>query len=278
MQRLFSVHWLAVLFCLLAVYAAWGPAHASAPNQAPSFPTQATATANANLRDGPGTTYAKVGGVKAGDTVLLAACNVDCTWYQLKGGQWIFAELVDVEVRRSGRGSSTGSAAKPAAIFGDPPKVCNALKAEGLVPLGSGWSDEALGYFNCFSDDLEVTTGSYSAVGDVPNTLNYGAESDFKDHVETVTLVADIFNTAKEAQAVKSFGAMAATMFQRLGLEMPPGLSAAIAGGEGCLLHNAVWRRDAQPRKVQPWLRFEAADQGRSGNSGAGSRRHCSTN
>lgn len=236
MKRLLSAHWLAGIFCLLLVSGAWGPVRASTPAQEPSFPTQGTVNANANLREGPGTTYPKVGGVKAGDTVFLAGCNDDCTWYQLKGRQWIFAELVDVDsagaTAPAAAKPAPAPAAKPAAIFGDPDKVCRALAVEGLAPMGSGWSDEALGYFNCFSDDLNVTTGNFAAVGDVPNSLNYGAESDFEDRVETITLVADIFNTAKEAPAVKSFGAMAATMFQRLGLEMPSGLAAAISGSK----------------------------------------------
>lgn len=96
MKRFLSMHWFAVVLCLLILSVAWQPARASTPNQAPTFPTQGTGNANANLREGPATTYAKVGSIKAGDRVLLTGCNDDCTWYQLKAGQWIVADPVDI--------------------------------------------------------------------------------------------------------------------------------------------------------------------------------------
>ena len=230
---------LPVYFARLALCAAWLPAHASAPHQDPVFPAQGIVSSNANLRSGPGTNFAKVGSVKAGDTVQIKRCNDGCTWYELQTGKWIFAELVDIAAK-GGSGSAAKATAvptpapttKPAAIFANPDKVCSALAAEGLAPIGSGWSDEDLGYFNCFSDDLNVTTGSLTTVGDVPNSLYYGAESQSKDRVETITLNADVFNTAKAAPAVKRLGEMAVILFKRLGLEMPGGLAAAIAGGK----------------------------------------------
>lgn len=57
---------------------------------------QATATVarNANLRAGPGTNYAVVGGLKAGAAVTIVGSNATGDWYQLDGGQWIAAFLV----------------------------------------------------------------------------------------------------------------------------------------------------------------------------------------
>jgi hypothetical protein len=239
MMRIPSRHWL-IAVCLLALLAAYQPASAAAPGQTPNFPAQGTVNSNANLRSGPGTSYAKVGSAKAGDAVQVKGCNDGCTWYQLQNGQWIFAELVDLRAAEAAAprtpapaaASPAAPAAKPAVIFANPAKVCNALAAEGLAPMGSGWSDEDLGYFNCFSDDLEVTTGSYTAVSDVPNTVYYGAESDSADRVQTITLNADLFNTAKAEPAVKQFGAIAVTLFKRLGLALPSGLPAAITASK----------------------------------------------
>ncbi len=54
-----------------------------------------TANRNANLRAGPGTTYAIVGGVRADQPLTLFGHNADGTWYQLAGGAWIAAFLVN---------------------------------------------------------------------------------------------------------------------------------------------------------------------------------------
>ncbi len=57
---------------------------------------QATAIVdkNANLRSGPGTTYAVAGNVKAGATVTIVGSNAAGDWYQLEDGKWIAAFLV----------------------------------------------------------------------------------------------------------------------------------------------------------------------------------------
>ena len=43
----------------------------------------ATATRGANLRAGPGTTFAIVGGAAAGQSLAIVAQNADGTWYKL---------------------------------------------------------------------------------------------------------------------------------------------------------------------------------------------------
>ncbi|MFN8487492.1 MAG: lamin tail domain-containing protein [Caldilineaceae bacterium] len=57
-----------------------------------------TGTVNkaANLRAGPGTTYALAGTVKQGQTVTIVGKNTAGNWYHLDGGQWIAAFLVNV--------------------------------------------------------------------------------------------------------------------------------------------------------------------------------------
>lgn len=57
--------------------------------------TGPTANRNANLRAGPGTTYAVVGGVQAGQTLALNGRNAAGSWVQLDGGSWIAAFLVN---------------------------------------------------------------------------------------------------------------------------------------------------------------------------------------
>ena len=49
----------------------------------------------ANLRAGPGTNYAIVGGRNDGDEVHPIAQTHDGLWLELSGGQWIYAPLVD---------------------------------------------------------------------------------------------------------------------------------------------------------------------------------------
>ena len=56
----------------------------------------AVVISNANLRSGPGTNYPIVGRTKQGNSLDIRACNTDIGWCQLTGGQWIFAELIDL--------------------------------------------------------------------------------------------------------------------------------------------------------------------------------------
>ncbi len=62
----------------------------SAPAQA-----QAKANTNANLRGGPGTNFAIVGQVTAGQPLDVVARNQAGDWFKLRSGPWIFGELVD---------------------------------------------------------------------------------------------------------------------------------------------------------------------------------------
>ena len=110
---------LAISFVLLAAVT---PASAAPPSQMPTFPAQGTVTSNANLRAGPGTTYARTGGVQAGDTVQMTACNDGCTWYKLDNGNWIAASLVELG----------GAVTAPAAKTG-PPAGAVAAQVTGIT-------------------------------------------------------------------------------------------------------------------------------------------------
>lgn len=61
---------------------------------AQTAPFAGTATRGANLRSGPGTSYAVVGSLKAGEVVSVTKTNSDATWYQLDSGKWVAAFLV----------------------------------------------------------------------------------------------------------------------------------------------------------------------------------------
>jgi hypothetical protein len=57
----------------------------------------ATALRDANLRAGPGTNFAVVGGVRPGDRLTIVGQNAAGDWYQLDDGKWIAAFLVKVD-------------------------------------------------------------------------------------------------------------------------------------------------------------------------------------
>lgn len=79
-------HVLAALFVLLLTWStALGQAQSGVVNR------------DANLRAGPGTTYAVTGAAKAGQAVTIAGANAGSAWYQLDNGNWIAAFLVDVQ-------------------------------------------------------------------------------------------------------------------------------------------------------------------------------------
>jgi len=60
----------------------------------PAAKSQASAAKDANLRAGPGTTFAKTGAVKAGDPLAIVGKNVKGDWLKLASGAWIAAFLV----------------------------------------------------------------------------------------------------------------------------------------------------------------------------------------
>lgn len=68
--------------------------------------TSATVLRDANLRAGPGTSYAIVGAAKAGQVVTIIGQNSDASWYHLAGGQWIAAFLVKLKEAFSSPGAS----------------------------------------------------------------------------------------------------------------------------------------------------------------------------
>lgn len=60
-------------------------------------PSTGVVKKNANLRAGPGTTYAIAGTVTAGQAVTVIGKSAAGDWYELKDGQWIAAFLVTMD-------------------------------------------------------------------------------------------------------------------------------------------------------------------------------------
>lgn len=105
----FSVGTSAAFTAALLLLVAWTPLQAAAPGQTPSLPASGTVNTNANLRAGPGTSYAKVGSAAAGQAVQVTACDNGCTWFKLSSGDWVLAELVTVDATPATPATSAGA-------------------------------------------------------------------------------------------------------------------------------------------------------------------------
>jgi len=70
----------------------------------------------ANLRSGPGTTFAVAGSARVGEQVTVISQNAAGDWYQLSTGQWIAAFLLDPVTA-----DSASPTAKPLALTPLPP-------------------------------------------------------------------------------------------------------------------------------------------------------------
>ncbi len=103
----------------------------------------------ANLRAGPSTGYAVVGGLRPGAQVRIVGTNSNGTWYQLaqSGSPWIYAPLVDVIQSSNARQLAFHSSAdttirqdEPSSNFGSE-SVCF---GDGDDPPGSGADSSVL--------------------------------------------------------------------------------------------------------------------------------------
>ena len=65
------------------------------PTAVPTVPLQATVSDAANLRAGPGTTFAIVGSAGVGEALFLAGQSADGEWIQTDSGAWIAAFLLN---------------------------------------------------------------------------------------------------------------------------------------------------------------------------------------
>ncbi len=94
MRRILTLLFIAALL-LTPGYAPSAHAHSSARPSA-QVATTGTVIKTANLRAGPGTTFAIVGSAQAGQPVTILGTNAAGDWYQIGEGRWIAAFLVRV--------------------------------------------------------------------------------------------------------------------------------------------------------------------------------------
>jgi hypothetical protein len=216
------------------------------PQQA-TTPVLGIVNQDANLRSGPGTDHAIIGGIGTGQQVNIVATNAAGDWYLLDGGKWIAAFLVDgtptaptiSDSETAGEEQAAVSAPLPSADqvtnpvvasgFADPNVVCNALADEGLGQLpGTKWR-YLEGLYACVSDTLEVTVAGYAYLGDIPNTIEYYAESAVAGQVQRIMLLADIYNEGEAQPTIDRFVIVVQKLFNNLGLVIPEGLIPAIS-------------------------------------------------
>lgn len=121
---------------------------------------QATATVvrDANLRAGPGTTFAIVGGVKAAEVVTIIGGNAAGDWYQLEGGQWIAAFLVEGASGEIGQVTPAPSATATAVPVGD-------------ARLEQAYADELAPIMKQYSAAIETFGEQMLATGNDPSLI-----------------------------------------------------------------------------------------------------------
>jgi uncharacterized protein YgiM (DUF1202 family) len=108
----------------------------------PAF-AQSTGTVrrSANVRSGPGTNFAIVGGAKPGQVVTILGSNAAGDWYQIGQGRWIAAFLV------SGVGQS------PEEVV--PTKALSAAESKAASPI-QAYTDELSSIMTSYSTALAV--------------------------------------------------------------------------------------------------------------------------
>lgn len=169
--KTFIVACLAIFVLLLLPGAAhaWTEVPAQAvPQQTPTPFDMPTANSAANLRAGPGTEYAKMGTVEAGQPIWIISQNSKGDWLQLRTGVWIAASLVNNAPAALPVVSNTYANASPeeAQYLIDMTRLYNALAATFFRYLqnpGDTGNDEVMAAIN----NLEEWRASAS----VPSSL-----------------------------------------------------------------------------------------------------------
>ena len=115
-------------------------------------------TDNANLRSGPGTTFAVVGQARTNDLLEVAAASTDGAWYLLATNQWIAAFLVaeltasvptvtdEILAAVQGSTEATGGEAAPTATPVPPPATPKpTVTVDANLRSGPGTTFETIG-------------------------------------------------------------------------------------------------------------------------------------
>lgn len=172
MQRFPLVRLLFAGLCFALILAGLpAPASAAGLAQAAVFPAQGTVNTSANLRAGPGVTFAKMGSLKAGSKVEIVGCNDACNWYHTKSNQWISSSLVDLgETEPAVAPTGTQSPAVPKATASSKANLRSGPGQQyGVVGrVSSGQALDLVGR-NSTSSWLQLADGSWIAATLVKN-------------------------------------------------------------------------------------------------------------
>lgn len=161
-------------------------------------PGQPVANRNANLRDGPGTTFGLVGSVDAGQGLTIVARNQDGSWFQLENGAWVAGFLVDnapaasdvpvaenIPVAAAPAAPEPAAAAEPAAASAEP---AAGGSSSSIVPIGQeieagGWRFKVAEVHKrkalYFYDDAYVAMGHFLIV--ILEATNLQSGTDYFD-------------------------------------------------------------------------------------------------
>jgi hypothetical protein len=141
--------WAAVIAALLLCSIVTVSYAQSTPTKAPIIAI-GTVIRDANLRAGPGTNFAIVGGVKAGDKLNIVGTNAAKSWYNLDTGAWIAAFLVNLP---------SGTGTPPPTTPGTPTPMPPAPPTATPTPTGS---DCHSSYSPCvpIASDADCASGS----------------------------------------------------------------------------------------------------------------------
>lgn len=126
----------------------------------------------------------------------------------------------------------------PALALPTPEVVSSALASEGLM-LREPWK-LTRGTTDWWTSTARRTwPAALSAVGDVPSEISYFIEGNTSTRVSRITLEAEIYNPQMHGTEMKAeFARLVPKLFAKLGVELPAGLTAAVATEK--TLHKAM--------------------------------------
>ena len=152
---------------------------------------------NANLRGGPGTDYAIVGGVDSGQNLTAVGRNADGSWLLLDNDAWIAAFLITIPVEnlatlpeataRTAEAATPESAADPA--------VSPSIDYGALVgdPAVQEYAQQMTLYAEAFSNALNVLGGLFADASENPLLL---ADDTWRTRVTTEFATIRMVNDA----------------------------------------------------------------------------------
>lgn len=139
-------------------------------------PAGPTTNRDANLRAGPGTEYAVIGGTRSGDILQIVGKNSDGTWYKLNNDAWIAASLVN----NPPTDLAVVSAPPPPATATPVPVVVATQAQESMQPTAqapapSGSAKVIIQWVNYDGEVYRVESDEFAVIANVGNaSINIG--------------------------------------------------------------------------------------------------------